>query len=63
MPPSCPRCFVTPAAGSTVAAANERLRAYVRAHGDRTWTRLELDELARLNRAWLAARAGLVEAA
>lgn len=48
----------------TVAAANDALRAYVRAHGGRSWSRRELEELARLRDAYLVAvRAGLVEAA
>ncbi|WP_277030742.1 hypothetical protein [Actinacidiphila oryziradicis] len=63
MPPTPPPCPVTAAVELSVAAANERLRAYVRAHGDRPWTQSELGELARLRGAWLAARAGLAEAA
>lgn len=48
----------------TIAAANDALRAFVRAHGDRAWTPAELAQLARLRDAYLAAvRAGLVEAA
>ncbi|WP_277037149.1 hypothetical protein [Actinacidiphila oryziradicis] len=63
MPPTPSPRPVTPAVELSAAAANERLRAYVRAHGDRTWTRTDLGELARLRGAWLAARAGLAEAA
>lgn len=43
--------------------ANERLRAFVLAHGPGPWSRAELAELARLRRAWLAEKAGLGEAA
>lgn len=48
----------------TIAAANDAVRAFVRAHGDRAWNPPELAELERLRAAYLAAvRAGLVEAA
>jgi hypothetical protein len=43
--------------------ANEALRRYVRAHGPGPWSREELAVLTRLRRAWLAEKAGLVEAA
>jgi hypothetical protein len=36
-------------------AANAALRAYVQAHGGRPWTPAELEELARLRSAYLAA--------
>lgn len=44
--------------GGMVAAANERLRAYLRAHGGRIWTPAELRELDELRRAYLAATRG-----
>ncbi|MFD1833248.1 hypothetical protein ACFSJS_26945 [Streptomyces desertarenae] len=48
----------------TPAQANEALRAFVRAHGDRPWSRAELAELDRLRAAWRAAgRAGVTTAA
>jgi hypothetical protein len=59
MPPDLSPCPVTPA----VERANDRLRAFVRAHGGRPWTREDLAVLARLRREWLAAQAGLAEAA
>ncbi|GAA2055184.1 hypothetical protein N0X72_22125 [Streptomyces carpaticus] len=37
------------------AAANEAIRRYVRAHGNRPWGEREAAELARLRRVWLAA--------
>jgi hypothetical protein len=45
------------------AVANEAVRRYVRAHGDRPWTPEELAELAGLRRLWLEAERGLVRAA
>ena len=63
MPPTPPQRPVTPAVGLSVATANERLRAYVRAHGDRPWTRDELAELGQLRRVWLEADRGYVRAA
>ncbi|MFP8887794.1 MULTISPECIES: hypothetical protein [Streptomyces] len=46
----------SPAPGSqTPAQANEALRAFVRAHGDRPWSRAELAELDRLRSLWRAA--------
>lgn len=59
MPPTPPQHPVTPAAER----ANEQLRAYVRAHGGRPWTRDELSELDRLRRVWLEAERGYVRAA
>ncbi|PJE98406.1 hypothetical protein CUT44_06765 [Streptomyces carminius] len=48
----------------TSAQANEALRAFVRAHGDRPWTRTELAELDRLWALWRAAgQAGVSTAA
>ncbi|HEX5568693.1 MAG TPA: hypothetical protein VFY14_17510 [Streptomyces sp.] len=48
----------------TSAQANEALRAFVRAHGDRPWTRAELAELDRLRALWRAAeRNGMITAA
>lgn len=42
----------------TPAEANNALRAYVQAHGDRAWTPEELAELERLRAAWTAATRG-----
>lgn len=42
--------------GTSSTHANDRLRAYVQAHGDRSWTPVELAELSRLRDAYLAAR-------
>ncbi|GAA2408641.1 hypothetical protein GCM10010420_41200 [Streptomyces glaucosporus] len=48
----------------TPAQANEALRAFVRAHGDRPWTRQELAELDRLRVLWREARQdGMITAA
>lgn len=48
----------------TPAQANEAIRAFVRAHGDRPWSRAELAELDRLRTVWRAARqAGMTAAA
>ncbi|MTE18510.1 hypothetical protein F0L17_05075 [Streptomyces sp. TRM43335] len=48
----------------TPAQANEAIRAFVRAHGDRPWSRAELAELDRLRAVWRAAgRAGMTTAA
>ncbi|HZG06297.1 MAG TPA: hypothetical protein VE546_22440 [Streptomyces sp.] len=48
----------------TSAEANEALRAFVRAHGDRPWTLTELAELDRLRALWReAARDGMITAA
>ncbi|MCI0383037.1 hypothetical protein [Streptomyces sp. CNQ085] len=48
----------------TPAQANEALRAFVRAHGDRPWSRAELAELDRLRSLWRAAeRHGMTTAA
>lgn len=49
--------------GGSAAEANERVRAYVRAHGDRPWTKRDLDELDELRTRWLEAERGLVRAA
>ncbi|MCZ4124219.1 hypothetical protein [Streptomyces sp. H39-S7] len=42
--------------GTLSTHANDRLRAYVQAHGDRSWTPAELKELARLRDTYLTAR-------
>ncbi|GAA2461605.1 hypothetical protein [Streptomyces macrosporus] len=48
----------------TPAQANEALRAFVRAHGDRPWTRKELAELDRLRVLWReAGQDGMITAA
>ncbi|WP_031506829.1 hypothetical protein [Streptomyces megasporus] len=48
----------------TPAQANEALRAFVRAHGDRPWTRKELAELDRLRVLWREAeQEGMITAA
>jgi len=49
--------------GGTAADANEAVRRYVRAHGDRPWTAVDLEQLAELRRLWLEAERGLARAA
>lgn len=49
--------------GGSAAEANERLRAFVRAHGDRPWTAADLERLAELRTRWLEAERGLAQAA
>jgi len=43
--------------------ANEAVRRYVMAHGDRPWTAVDLEQLSELRRLWLEAERGLARAA
>ncbi|AKG45690.1 hypothetical protein ACWD33_25590 [Streptomyces xiamenensis] len=53
---TCDDAPTTAATGADdAAAANEAIRRYVRAHGNRPWGEREAAELARLRRMWLAA--------
>ncbi|MFB4192940.1 hypothetical protein [Streptomyces carpaticus] len=49
------RPTATTTGAADAAAANEAIRRYVRAHGNRPWGEREAAELARLRRVWLAA--------
>lgn len=54
---------VDDAAANVADEANEAIRAFVRAHGDRPWGEAESAELNRLRAVWLAAVRASVERA